>query len=322
LIARVLALALLATRSAEVPAAAEQSPVLELDGCLQVDESTVQNLVQLELGDAGARRAREPISVVVRCIDGGQEIRVEPWASRGDDGIRTIQLPEADDAGAATLEARSRELALAIAELIRRLEITRPLPAQPPPPPPPPPPVVVAAVSPPDAPPGRWQLGALSAFEYFTGGQSLAGGDLSLALSLRRWIVGDLRVGGRFVNGETFSSARLTARAGTAAVAAGLNVWSQRRSVGFALMLRAQGYGVEYRAELSGDGGSRTARLGAFVIAIEPRLLVAVTRRISIAAGAAAGLPLHGIVVRTQGIETDSMSGLVVSANLGFVLAL
>jgi hypothetical protein len=53
-----------------------------------------------------------------------------------------------------------------------------------------------------------------------------------------------------------------------------------------------------------------------------PRLFVAITRRISIAAGGAAGVPLHGIVVRTQGVETDSLSGFVLSANLGFVVAL
>ena len=318
--AGVLALALVATSSEANAANAERSPTLELDACLQVDESVVQNLVQLELGDARTRHANAPIAVAVRCIEGGQEIRVEPWASRGDDGIRTIELPDADDPTAA-LEARSRELALAIAELIRRLEITRPLPAEAPPPPPPPP-IVAVPIAPPEAPPGPFGIAALSSFEYFTGGQWLAGGDLALTVALGRWALGDLRVGGRFASDETVPSGRLTTRAGTAAAGAGLNVWSKHRSVGFALMLRAQGYGVEYRADLSGDGTSRTALLGAFVVAVEPRLLVAVTRRISITAGGAAGLPLHGIVVRTQGVETDSMSGLVLSGSLGLVVAL
>jgi hypothetical protein len=320
LIAGVLALSLLATGSEEIPAAAQHGLLLELDACLQVDEPSVQNLVELELGDARARSGNIPISVVVRCLDGAQEIRVEPWASRGDDGVRTIALPDAEDA-TATLEARSRELALAIAELIRRLEITRPLPSQPLPPPPPPPPIVVAPPAPSEAPPGRWGIAALSSFDYFTGGQWLAGGDLSLAVLLGRWTVGEVRGGARFVNGETLPGGSLTARAGTAALGAGLNVWSKGRAVGFVLMGRAQGYGVAYRAEL-GDGGARTALLGAFVVAVEPRLLLAVTRRISIAASAAAGLPVHGIVVRTQGVETASMSGLALSSHLGLVVAL
>ncbi len=316
--AGVLALALVATSSEANATNAERSPALELDVCLQVDESVVQNLVQLELGDARTRHANAPIAVAVRCIEGGQEIRVEPWASRGDDGIRTIELPDADDAAAA-LEARSRELALAIAELIRRLEITRPLPAEAPPPPPPPP-IVAVPIAPPEAPPGPFGIAALSSFEYFTGGQWLAGGDLALTVALGRWALGDLRVGGRFAGGETLPAGRLSARAGTAALGAGLNALSRRRTLGFALMFRAQGYGVEYRAEL--PDSSRTAVLGAFVVAVEPRLIVAVTRRISIAAGGAAGFPLHGIVVRTQGFETDSMSGLVLSGSLGLVVAL
>jgi hypothetical protein len=317
LIARILALALLAMRS-EGTAAAEPGPVLQLDPCLQVDELVVQNLVELELSDARGR-APTPISVAVRCVEDAQEIRVEPWASRGDDGIRSIALPAADDA-TATLEARSRELALAIAELIRRLEITRPLPSAAPPPRPPPPTIVVAPSAPPQAPPDRWAIGASSSFDHFTGGQSMAGGDLSLALAFGRWALADLRVGGRILDGGTLPSGRLTARAGTASLGAGLHLASQRRA-GFALMLRLQGYAVQYDVELEG-GASQGALLGAVVVAVEPRLFVAITGRISIAAGGAAGLPLHGIVVRTQGVETDSLSGFVLSANLGFVVAL
>ena len=316
MIARILALALIAMRSEGTAAAAEARPVLDLDPCLEIDEAVVQNLVELELDD-GRARANAPISVAVRCVEGAQEIRVEPWASRGEDGIRTIELPAADDA-TATLEARSRELALAIAELIRRLEITRPLPA--PPQPPPPPPIVIAPSAPPAAPPGRWGIGASSSFEHFTGGQSMAGGDLSLAMSFWRWALADVRVGGRLLDGATLPSGRLTARAGTASLGAGLRLASNLRA-GFALMLRLQSYAVQYDAELDG-GGSRMALLGAVVAAVEPRLLVAISRRISIAAGGAAGLPLHGIVVRTQGVETDSLSGFVLSANLGFVVAL
>ena len=148
----------------------------------------------------------------------------------------------------------------------------------------------------------------------------MAGGDLSLAMSFGRWTLADVRVGGRLLDGGRLPSGRLTARAGTASLGAGLHLGSKRRA-GFALMLRLQGYAVQYDAELDG-GGSRTALLGAAVVAVEPRLLVAITHRISIAAGGAAGVPLHGIVVRTQGVETESLSGFVLSANLGFVVAL
>jgi len=321
LIAAVLALAMVAMRLDAIPGAADRGPWLDVEACVRVDASVVQNLVdlELELGDARSRRPSFPISVAVRCIDGAQLIRVEPWASRGDDGLRTIELPDADDATAA-LEARSRELALAIAELIRRLEITRPLPPEPAPPPLPA--AVTASSSPPQPLSLRWQIGALSAVDAFTGGQWLAGGDLSLGMSLGPWAALDVRAGARSVRGLTSSSDQLSGRAGVASVAAGLNLWSRQRRVGFALMLRAQGFGVDYRLESTGEAPARTARLGALVAALEPRLLVGLSRRVTLALGGAVGLPIHGIVVREQGLETSRMSGALLSGSLGVVVEL
>jgi len=328
LIAGLLALAMIAMRPEAISGTAERGPSLDLDACVRVDASAVQNLVELELelADARARYPSFPISVAVRCIDGGQLIRIEPWASRGDDGIRTIELPDAYDATAAR-EARSRELALAIAELIRRLEITRPLPAEPPPaePPPPPPvapPLVVAPSASPEAARDRWRIGALSTVEAFTGGQWLLGGDLSLGVSLGRWVSLDLRAGGRFVEGLTSTSEPLSARAGVASLGVGPTVWSRRHSLGFALMVRAQGYGVEYRLGSAGQGPAGTTRLGAVVAAAEPRLLVGVSRHVTLALGGAAGLAVHGIAVRVQGVETSRMSGLLLSGSLGVVVEL
>lgn len=328
MIAGLLALAMVAMRPEAIPGTAERGPSLEVEACVRVDASVVQNLVhlELELGDARAQRSTFAISVAVRCIDGAQLIRVEPWASRGDDGLRTIELPDAYDEAAA-VEARSRELALAIAELIRRLEITRPLPPEPPPPPPPAPspvapPLVVAPSSPPEGPRHRWQLGALTSVEAFSGGQWLAGGDLSVGVSVGRWVALDLRAGGRFVDGLTSSSERLSARAGVASLGAGLNVWSRRGLLGFAAMVRAQGFGVEYRLGSAGQDPARTTRLDAFVASVEPRLLVRMSGRLTLALGGAAGFALHGIVVRVQGVETSRMSGLSLSGNLGVVVEL
>jgi hypothetical protein len=321
LIVTILALALFAVPGEQTADAAEQKPTLAIDACVEVDDATVENLVDLELRDTRGHGQDVPISVGVRCLDGTQEIRVEPWASLGGDGIRAIELPPADGADPAAREARSRELALAIAELIRRLEITHPLRPKPPPPPPAPSPQIAISASPDADEPGRrrWQLAALSSFEAYTGGQKLAGGDLFAAVPIGRWMLSEVRVGGRLVDGGTSPVAHLTGRAGTAAIAAGLNIWSKHRALGFALMLRAQGYAIEYQVA-SPDRGSQTALLGALTIIVEPRLLVAVSRRISLTAGVGAGIPLHGIRVRTQGVETDSLTGLVVSASLGALL--
>ena len=320
--------ALFAARDEPIPNTAERNPALALDPCVDVDESAVRDLIDLELSGARGRNVTVPISVVVRCIDGATEMRVEPWASLGYQAARTIDLPTTALADPAAQQARSRELALAIAELIRRLEITHPLPSQQQvqpqqdqqqPPPRALPPVVASSPPLSDRPGGRWQLALVSSFDYFTGGQWLAGGDVSGAAPIGRWFLVELRLGGRLADGETLPGARLTARAGTAAAGAGVNHWSRHRSVGLALMFRAQGYGVEYRVESPG-GGSRSALLGAFVVVVEPRLLIAITPRVFLTAAVAAGVPLHGVIVRAQGAETESLSGLALSGNLGVVL--
>jgi hypothetical protein len=322
LIASALALVLFAMHGKAIADAAEETPAVELDRCLNVDEVVVRNLVALELRDVHAANGTASLSVGVRCTDGGQEIRVEPWASRGEDGIRAIDLPATDNADPAAHEARSRELALAIAELIRRLQITHPLASQPPRPPPAATNSVniVVPATPHDGSGGRWRLGAQSSFESFAGGQRLAGGDLFVAVRIGPWILADVRIGGRLGGEGGSPSVPLTARAGTATLAGGLNLSSSQRAIGGALFVRAQGYLVEYRAELSGDPELRTLVLGAFVVALEPRLFVAVNRHVSLTAAVAAGAPVHGIVVRTQGTEAGSLSGLLLSSNLGAVI--
>jgi hypothetical protein len=311
----VIALWLLAAGIDAATTEVDEGPALTIDPCVDVDAAKVMDL---ELRDARAHNASLPASVSVRCVGEGQEIRIEPSSSPEEEGVRTIELPlVADDAAPAAHQARSRELALAIAELIRRLA------APPPPPPPPPPPIpalVVSPTRPPERSPARWQLGILPTFEYFTGGQKFAGGDLSVAARLHRWFFAELRAGGRVGSDQPLPGGRLTAWATTVGAAAGLVFLTDNHPVGGTIALRAQEYLVAFRTEELGQDGSQTARLGAFVLAAEPRLLVALTRRFSMEAAAAVGFTPHGIVVRTQGMEKQSTSGLLVSGSLGAVL--
>jgi hypothetical protein len=178
---------------------------------------------------------------------------------------------------------------------------------------------IVAAPST-EAPEGRWQLGVLCAFEHFSQGQRLTGADLLVASRLGHWFLAELRIGGRLGADETLSGQHLTTRAAAVAAAAGVNLWSRSRAFGGALVLRAQGYLVRFSAEATGDGHAEAALLGAFALAVEPRFMVTLTRRFSLQASASAGLVPRGIVVRIQGVNTQSMSGTVVSASLAGVV--
>jgi hypothetical protein len=177
--------------------------------------------------------------------------------------------------------------------------------------------LVVSPAQPAEA--GRWQLGILSTYDYFAGGQKFAGGDLFAAARLGRWFVAELRAGGRVGADQPLPGGRLSARAATVGAAAGIRFWPER-PIGLAMMVRAQEYLVQFGAEASGDSAARTALLGAFVLAAEPRLIVVLARHFELEATAAVGFPPHGIVIRIQGIESQSMSGLLLSGSLAGVL--
>ena len=170
--------------------------MLAIDPCVGADEETVRKLLDLELRGNPVGTATMPESVTVRCVEGAEEIRVSPWAALGPEGVRTIQLPSRDDADPAARQGRSRELALAIAELIRRLETNHPA-ALPQAPvraqgssagtavvPTPPPAQVQARGQ------DRWQVGAAWAGEAFGGGARLMGGDVVVTSAPRPMALG------------------------------------------------------------------------------------------------------------------------------------
>jgi hypothetical protein len=313
-----LALALVALPDEAVVDAPGDAPLLDVDPCVDVDAAEVRRLLELELSDVRARDQSAAVAVAVRCTPGGQEIRVEPWASLGQDGIRTIELPPQAERDTAAREARARELAVAIAELVRRLHdhaFVRPEP------PPPPPPIRVAPTPPPEQPRSPRHIGVMSSFDYFMGGQLLIGGEVTLSVALGRYMLADVSAGVRTTGDQAVPSGRLATRAGTAAIALGPNLGSLWRLVGVALLFRARGYLVEYRAAPANDGAARTARFGALFLAAEPRVSLRLSRRMSLLLSAAVELPAHGIIVRAQGVETASISGLALAAGLGAAMA-
>ena len=170
-----------------------------------------------------------------------------------------------------------------------------------------------------EAPEGRCQLGILWLFENFSRRQGLMSADLFVASRLGRWYLAELHIGGRLGGDQALSGERLTTRTAAVAAAAGANLWSKRRVFGGALVLRAQGYLVQFCVGSSGEGRSEVTNLGALALALEPRFVVSLTRRFSLQASAAAGLVSRGIVVRIQGVGTQSMSGVAVSATLAGV---
>jgi hypothetical protein len=180
--------------------------------------------------------------------------------------------------------------------------------------------VAASATSParPDAESGRrWHVGVRSSFDYFSGGRTLVGGDLFVTSSWGRWFLAELGAGGRVGADEPLRGGRLTTRAGTVAAAAGLKLASLGRLAGSAVVVQAQAYLVRFAAQPSGQRPEQTALLDGWTVAAEPRLALALTRRLGLAASAGVGYALRPIIIREQGITRPGMSGLVLSAHVG-----
>jgi hypothetical protein len=326
LIVPVIALGLLALAADVAVPPVGQGSSLTIDPCVEVDEATVREVMDLELGGVHGDDETRPAAVFVGCVADGQEIRIEPWASSQPGGARIIRLSPADGTLPVARAARSRELALAIAEIIRRRATAPAPPPEAVPPSAPSVPATPSVSAPPAHPtrpteetqPDRWQLGVSPTYDYFDGGKRLAGGDLFMGARLGRWLLAEVRAGGRIAAEQAVPGGSLSAHATTVGVAIGVLFWPASRRGGAALMLRAQEYWVQFRLGLD-DGRTHTSLLGALALAAEPRLIVALTHRWALAATAGIGFLPHGIIVRTQGVQTQSVSGLVLSASLAGV---
>jgi hypothetical protein len=300
---------------------ATRGDYLSIDDCIAVDKETVRQVMELEISDPHLL----PVSVVVRCVDGAQEIRIRR-SSVAQEEVRTAHVaPASDEETSAERQARSRELALSIAEFVRWPGASSVAPVTVPAPPGPPArpvpelaPVSTLATQPTET---RRQLGILYAVDRFSRGQTLMGADLFLSSRVGAWYMAELRIGGRLGADQVNPGLRLLTRAGIVSAGAGLNLWSRGHVLGGALVVCAQSYLVQFRGEGASENTFTTRRIGALALAVEPRLMVALTHHLALQASVAAGWVPHGIVVRVQGIEAPSISGFALSANLGGAFA-
>jgi hypothetical protein len=305
---------------AEVPTLApvDQGTQLSIEACVAVDQATVRKVMELEISDAELL----PASVEVRCLDSSLEIRIRRQSTPSQEDVRTSHMaPGSTDATPAEIQARSRELALSIAEFVRWPgdhpqpdEVTAPAP-------PAPPVEIVVAPQPaprPDEP--RWQLGALYSLERFSQGHTLTGPDLSFAAHLGRWTLVELRLGGRWGSDRLSSGQELSTRALAVSAGAGVDLWSKNRVVGGALVLRAQGYLAWVRGDASMDSHFSTGQLGVLAFFAEPRFMVALTHHLFLQTSAAVGWVSQGIAVRIQEVEAQKISGIALGANVAGVI--
>src|SRR5689334_25161740 len=94
-------------------------PTIAIDPCVEVDADEVRRLAALELNTWRAGSSVASLSVLVTCGGGVQELRLTDRV-KGQETVRQLDLSAASGTDR---DAKTRELALAIAELLRRVQV-------------------------------------------------------------------------------------------------------------------------------------------------------------------------------------------------------
>ena len=175
------------------------------------------------------------------------------------------------DLGATELtdrDAKARELALAIAELLRRAATERP--AEPPPAKPVPlaPPPVVRKPPAPAPPPRRWhgEIGLSGVIVGWTGGEVWFGADAAARAHFGRYLIGELQLGGRSTRSVGLNVGRIAANGVGGRLGLALDVTPGMRRLGLSFGASFGGDWLRYSAVDAGDveyGGGDAGSLSA-----------------------------------------------------------
>jgi hypothetical protein len=290
---------------------------ITIDPCVEVDAAEVRRLAAIELGTWRGERSLGPVDVVVSCSGGLQELRLTERA-HGRVTVRSIDLRTPLDE---ERDAKARELALAIAELLRRVESE---PAAPVPAPlRPVPERRTAAQARPqvraERRPVRFDVGVSGVGSGWTGGEVLLGADVDSRVRFGRWFIAELRAGGRKSRSVELSVGTVAAHGAALGVGLALALLDAPLA-GVSLGTRVEGGWLRYvvldragRDYGSGDALSLSL-LGA--AAAFARLAGPLRFTADVALGGA----LRSITVRDHAELVSGMSGLVVSSAAGMAV--
>jgi hypothetical protein len=294
-------------------------PSITIDPCVDVDLEEVRRLAAIELSTSVSDGATR-LEVEVACTDEAQELRVRDRAS-GHLATRSIDL----DAHLETdRDAKARELALAIAELVRRAvldsesDARAPAPRAPPPAEPSPPrPDERAPRAAADRRPWRGELGLMGAGSRWSGGEVLFGVDVAGRIRLGHWLIADVRLGGRKTRTLVLRSGTLDAAGVAGAIGVSVDLMPRVSGIGVALGLRLGGDWLRYSAvDAAGTAyGGRDA--GAVSASGTATAFVTVSGPVCLTADASAGTALHSIAVRDNGQAVSGVRGVLLAGAVG-----
>lgn len=294
-------------------------PTIDIDPCVEVDADEVRRLAALELHTSQAGPSASALTVLVTCGGDIQELRLTDPVN-GQETVRTLDL---NAASGTDRDAKTRELALAIAELFRRVQVdSTPEPA---PAPKPAPIALEPSENPPtklddsssSARPFRLELGAAGRGTIWTGGEVLLGADVSARTHLSPWLIGELRVGGSKTRPVELRSGTVDANGMTAAAGVALDVTPSWRSAGLALGVRLGAEWLRYAAMDRGGAAYGGRDAGALTASGTVNAFLLVSAPICVTVDSAVGGALHSIAIRDNGQKVSGLGGVLLSSALG-----
>jgi hypothetical protein len=287
-------------------------PSITIDACVAVDAEEVRRLAAIEMGAFPGGVPAGSFEVVVGCNEGSQQLRLIE-ATRGQVADRSIDLRAVD---ASDRDARARELALAIAELVRSSppESSVAVPVSPAPTP------FQEALRPVVEQMWHAEIGLGARANAWSGRAILVGADLTGRLHFGRLLIGDLQVGGRTTQRIAFDDRVATGRGFSTGLGVAFDVTPDVRWAGFSLGARVGLDWLRYAAtDASGDAYDGADATGVNALGTATAFVsIAGPLRVTLDAGV--GAALHSIVIREQGRTLVAASGALVSASLGVAL--
>ena len=295
-------------------------PTVTIGPCTAVDADKVRALVKMELETSHATPDNTwegTLHVVVDCD--AQPSRISLLANGGGElAARTVNLYPPVSAGR---DAANRELALAIAELVRRggaQPVTPPTAV----------PVAptqrddatvaqVSVTSRPTLPPTtaiswpwRLQVGALFSWDRWTNGQSQMGPDVDARFRIVGGLSLELRLGGRRIDPIVGSSGRLSASGAAASLAVGWDLLPKSWRASLAIVARGRADWMAYGITHDSDGSMSSGSATAIGILGGPLLSIGLKGPWRAVAEVTAGRTLHTVTVVDAGTRVAALAGL------------
>jgi hypothetical protein len=294
------------------------SPAIRIDPCVEVDAEEVRRLAAIELGGWRPRTSPGELEVVVACSGGAQELRLTD-RERARVTVRGIDLGareagQTDEPTAEDRDAKARELALAIAELVRRTDAE---PVAPPTAPRVPEPVAPPlhteepTLERPDA--WRLELAAAAVLVHWTGGETLFGADMTGRVRVTRWLIAELRLGGRKTRPVGLERGSIDGHGVAAAAGLAVDATPGLRRVGLSFGGRVGADWLRYAALDRGDAAFAGKDAAGANLAGTATAFVVLSGAWCVTADASFGTALHSIVIRENDRRLSAARGVFLS---------